>query len=64
MVKHTQTISWQQPTNYFSVFDYFLELEPKGLSFYGLTQNIFGRPWSQPKLVSAIFIKFLFFTKR
>ena len=25
MVKHTQTILWQQPTNFFSVFDHFVE---------------------------------------
>ena len=26
MVKHTQTIRWQQPTNYLSVLDHFVEL--------------------------------------
>ena len=31
MVKHTQTIPWQQPTNYSSVFNYFEVLAIKGL---------------------------------
>ena len=31
MVKHTQTIRQQQPTNCLSVFDYFVGLELKGL---------------------------------
>ena len=32
MVKHTQTIHLQQPTNCFSVFDHFVELELKELT--------------------------------
>ena len=31
MVKHTQTIRRQQPTNCLSVFDHFVELALKGL---------------------------------
>ena len=31
MVKHTQTIRKQQPTNYLSVFDHFMGLALKGL---------------------------------
>ena len=31
MVKHTQTVRLQQPTNFSSVFDHFVELVPKGL---------------------------------
>ena len=33
MVKHTQTIRWQQPTNCFSVFDDFVRLALKGLKY-------------------------------
>ena len=33
MAKHTQTIPWQQPTNYFSVFDHFMGLALKGLIY-------------------------------
>ena len=32
MVKHTQTISWQKPTNCLSVFDHFVKMALKGLS--------------------------------
>ena len=32
MVKHTQTICWQQPTNFLSVFDHFVGLARKGLT--------------------------------
>ena len=31
MVKHTQTICRQEPTNRLSVFDHFVGLAPKGL---------------------------------
>ena len=31
MVKHTQTIRWQKPTNCLSVFDHFMGLALKGL---------------------------------
>ena len=34
MVKHTQTIRGQQPTNCLSVFDHFMGLMPKGLKFF------------------------------
>ena len=33
MIKHTQTIRWQLPTNCLSVFDNFVGLALKGLSF-------------------------------
>ena len=33
MVKHTQTIRWQQPTHCLSVFDHFLWLALKGLKY-------------------------------
>ena len=36
MVKHTQTIHHQQPTNYLTVFDHFVRLAVKGLSFYDM----------------------------
>ena len=32
MVKHTQTIHWQEQTNCLIVFDHFVELALKGLS--------------------------------
>ena len=38
MVKQTQTIRWQQPTNCLSVFDHFL-----GLALKGLGRNLFQR---------------------
>ena len=31
MVKHIQTISWQQPTNFLGAFDHFWESALKGL---------------------------------
>ena len=31
MIKHTQTIRWQQLTDYLSVFDHFVGLALKGL---------------------------------
>ena len=31
MVKHTQTIRYQQPTNCLSLFGHFVEFAPKGL---------------------------------
>ena len=31
MVKQTQTIRWQEPTNCLNVFDHFVRLAPKGL---------------------------------
>ena len=31
MVKHTETIRWQEPTNCFSVLDHFVVLALKGL---------------------------------
>ena len=41
MVKHTQTIRGQQPTNYLSVFDHFVRLALKGLSkTYKNIQNL------------------------
>ena len=39
MVKHTQTISRQQPTNFLSVFDDFVGLTLKGLSISILNTN-------------------------
>ena len=32
MVKHTETIRQQQPTNFLSVFEYFVGLARKGLN--------------------------------
>ena len=34
MVKHTQTIRRQKPTNCFSVFDHFVVLALKGLTYF------------------------------
>ena len=49
MVKHTQTIHWQQPTNCLSMFNCFVGLALKGLRYlsvvYSLTihqKNIFS----------------------
>ena len=33
MIKHTQTINRQKPTNYLSVFDHFVGLALEGLKF-------------------------------
>ena len=33
MVKHTQTILWQQPTNCLSAFDHLVGLALKGLTY-------------------------------
>ena len=35
MVKHTETIRWQEATNYLSEFDHFVELPLKGLRMLG-----------------------------
>ena len=37
MVKHTQAIRWQQPTNCLSVFDHFVGLALKGLNIINIT---------------------------
>ena len=34
MVKHTQTIRWQQPTNCLSMFEHFVGLALKGLTHF------------------------------
>ena len=36
MIKHTQTIRWQQPTNCLSVFDHFVGLALKGLNIVNI----------------------------
>ena len=41
MVKHTQTIRWQQPTNCLSIFDHFVTLSPEGLILSTGTLNYF-----------------------
>ena len=43
MVKHTQTIRQQKPTNYLSVLDRFVGLVLKGISFLSavLTEELF-----------------------
>ena len=41
MVKHTQTIRWQQPTNCLSIFDHFVALSPEGLILSTGTLNYF-----------------------
>ena len=40
MVKHTQTIRRQQPTNCLSVFDHFVVLTLKGLSINLFRSNV------------------------
>ena len=45
MVKHIQTILWQQPTNFFSVFDHFVGLVLKervccNVNFNNLVKNM------------------------
>ena len=43
LVKHTQRIDLQQPSNYFSVFDQFVGLELKGLkAIQTLLTKVFG----------------------
>ena len=45
MVKHTQTIRRQKPTNCLSVFDYFAELVFKGLNrLFNLFDNLSYNP--------------------
>ena len=44
MVKHTQTIRGQQPTNCLSVFDHFVGFALKGLRFENQTKD---RCWVQ-----------------
>ena len=41
MVKHTQTIRWQQLTNCLSVFDHFVKLALKVLSWISTTLTRF-----------------------
>ena len=43
MVKHTQTICWQKPTNCLSVFDHFVGLMLKGLKDSYLEKKILYR---------------------
>ena len=38
MIKHTQAIRRQQPTNYLSVFDHFVKLALKGLMAFNSYQ--------------------------
>ena len=40
MVKDTQTIRGQQPTNYLSVFDHFVGLALKGLTKYNAMKRL------------------------
>ena len=40
MVKHTQAVRWQEPTNYFSVFDHFIGLALKEYSQGKSTQML------------------------
>ena len=47
MVKHTQTIRRQQPTNCLSVFDHFVEFALKGL-------NSFDETWVGQNLLDQI----------
>ena len=56
MVKHTQKIFWQQPTNCLSVFDHFV-----GLALKGLSQSYCNRKtWPTVNIVGheEIFAKF------
>ena len=39
MFKHTETICWQKPANYLSVFDHFVELTLKGLNVLRLAKH-------------------------
>ena len=41
MAKHTETVCQQQPANYLSVFDHFVELMLKGLSYF-FNENFFS----------------------
>ena len=44
MVKHTQTVRRQKPTNCLSVFDHFVRLAPKGLSsFVDVMESVLTR---------------------
>ena len=46
MVKYTQTIRLEQPTNCFSVFDYFVKLVLKGLNPLNIRKQIWRRSLS------------------
>ena len=45
MIKHTQTIRRQLPTNCLTVFDYFVGLLLKGLTFFQIFWNIEKNMW-------------------
>ena len=53
MVKHTQTIRWQEPKNCLSMFDHFMGLAPKGLTLIFLATLTI----SDPQLLQNIFKK-------
>ena len=53
MVKHTQTIRWQEPKNCLSMFDHFMGLALKGLTLIFLATLTI----SDPQLLQNIFKK-------
>ena len=65
MVKHTQTIRWQQPTNCLSVFDHFKWLVLKGLNLADQTQLFLRLLINQRYLKNRITLipyRFLYFS--
>ena len=59
MVKHTQTIRRQKPTNCLSVFDRFV-----GLAFKGLKQNIFHERLTLLEFTLALVVLFRSFPSK
>ena len=58
MVKHTQTIRWQEPKNCLSMFDHFMGLALKGLTLIFLATLTI----SDPQLLQNIFKKLELFS--
>ena len=55
MIKKTQTIRWQQPTNCLKVFDHFVGLPLKGLMF--LKMSIIIQYTMSGSIICIIFCK-------
>ena len=48
MVKHTQTLRWQKPTNCLSVFDHFVGLALKGTLKSFSLESVCAEAYSEP----------------
>ena len=64
MVKHTQTIRRQIPTNYLTVFDHFVGLVLKGLTFQGKDAVLFQAIDLNLNFSAIIFLKFSYGSHR